>query len=102
MTRRISIGATVQTTSMAVLWVVFDGVRVGLGVELDHDDQQQKQNEQGDDRDQPQHPVVELGDVVHDRGHGILQSELPGLGDALSRKSLTTGPSQNGAANDSA
>ena len=53
------------------------GHRVGLGVELDDNDDQQRQNEQRDDGDQHQQEIVKPGDVVHHRRARFLQCPFP-------------------------
>ena len=94
MSRRIRIGATVHTTSIVVLCVVFDGVGLALALNFIITINSRPSTNNEIDRDHVKHEGMKLGDVVHHRGHGILQSQLPRLRHAFRRKSLATGPSQ--------
>ncbi len=79
MVTRISTGTTVQTTSIRVLWVVREGTGLARALKRTITIDQQAEHEQRDHPDDPEQEVMEPDDVVHDRGGGLLQADLPGL-----------------------
>ena len=68
----------VQATSRNELCVVRDGVGLARALKRSTMIGKQNQNEEGNSADDPQQEVVKPDDVDHDRGGGILQTELPG------------------------
>ena len=77
MTTRISTGTTVQTTSIRVLWVVFEGTGLALALNLTMTAISSAEHEQADHGDDDEQPVMECGDEVHHLRRRFLQRPFP-------------------------
>src|SRR3974390_656025 len=69
--------------------------RIAAGVELYHHDDQERQHEKRDRRDHPEQEIMEPGDLLHHRGDGLLQTDLPRAGVADPSQRCTGGKNRH-------